>query len=286
MALPLNTTINNQLESENLIFGKRGYDVIQDCFFVELINSKPNNEVKTFTDFSSYYSFLDGDIYDDAYYFQYNFTFDELNKYKIDKTKINYLPFGETISNCKIKVSDQEREEFKKREKDKKKIVKKVDIVNRCSNSHELIKEIRCWNREFYLWNYITHHGKESFDAIMDVINNGYADENLTKASIFLYGIENCKERYDCRCYKPKTNKKYNDKYKKYANKIKKDNLSIDKAIYFDKRTHFYCVETIIYTSPKRHTLIEDTDVHLFLYFSSFDELATYLHNDLSDCDL
>lgn len=64
---------------------KRGYDVIRNTFYVEeIIYENPSDKSverylsNVFTDFVSYYNFLDGDIYENACYFQYNFTQREL----------------------------------------------------------------------------------------------------------------------------------------------------------------------------------------------------------------
>ena len=67
--------------------GRRGFDVISQLFFVEeewfsknLVGALiPIQYKKTFASFAQYYEFLDGDIYENACYYQYAFE-DEFSK--------------------------------------------------------------------------------------------------------------------------------------------------------------------------------------------------------------
>lgn len=76
---------------------KRGYDVIQGNFFVDEIVMTENYSHdfvercinNTFVDFESYYEFLEGDIYDNACYYQYNFSDEIVYKYKLIRDKLN-----------------------------------------------------------------------------------------------------------------------------------------------------------------------------------------------------
>ena len=63
-------------------FDKRGFDVISNQFFVEeiILESAPKNETieknitTKFNDFDSYFHFLQGAIYENACYYQFDFT--------------------------------------------------------------------------------------------------------------------------------------------------------------------------------------------------------------------
>ncbi len=76
---------------------KRGYDVICNNFFVEeliLVKEWSSKVVEKhitsfFADFTSFYKFLQGDIYENACYYKYNFSTDEIAEFKIDIEKIN-----------------------------------------------------------------------------------------------------------------------------------------------------------------------------------------------------
>lgn len=81
------------------ISGKRGYDIIRDTFFVEE-NVRSNDSqsgmklyISCFPDFVSYYNFLNGDIYKNSCYYQYDFSDEEIKKYNIDLKRINSTAF-------------------------------------------------------------------------------------------------------------------------------------------------------------------------------------------------
>ena len=61
---------------------KRGFDIIRNCFFVEEeIGSKYESKktvLSYYKTFSDYYDFINGDIYDNACYYLYEFSQDEI----------------------------------------------------------------------------------------------------------------------------------------------------------------------------------------------------------------
>lgn len=81
--------------------GKRGYDVIRQRFFVKenVLTKNYDDELvekdieTTFEDFHSYFEFLNGDIYENACYYQYSFTKEEISLYRIDLSRINISGF-------------------------------------------------------------------------------------------------------------------------------------------------------------------------------------------------
>ena len=102
---------------------KKGYDVINNTFFVEelVLHKKWNDEIvgeeitTFFTDFSSYYEFLQSDIYENACYFKYSFSKDEIIKYSIDISKINFkqnlsnFVLNQTISDFFLNINEEEQ---------------------------------------------------------------------------------------------------------------------------------------------------------------------------------
>ena len=69
------------------VSGSRGYDIIRNTFFVEenVRSNKSLPEMNLYTsrfpDFVSYYNFLNGDIYENSCYYQYDFSEEEIKKY-------------------------------------------------------------------------------------------------------------------------------------------------------------------------------------------------------------
>lgn len=101
---------------------KKGYDVISNSFFVEesVINKHGFDEVQEethfskFDKFSDYYLFLQGDIYENACYYQYEFSKMEVKLFSIDLKRINYKSLiTDNIDDYSIETSSQEIEEYK-----------------------------------------------------------------------------------------------------------------------------------------------------------------------------
>gem|GEM_PF-6415720 len=120
---------------------KRGFDVIHNTFFVEEIISTKNILNKTvehinnyFSDFISYYDFLSGDIYENACYFQYNFSQTEIESYDLDLNKIKTSSLIDiTANDFSIEFSDEELKQYNDLEKD-------VTIHGRFNNRNKIYK--------------------------------------------------------------------------------------------------------------------------------------------------
>ena len=76
-----------------IFFARRGYDVINNNFFVEqYINDGDrsyNEGIKTFKTFEEYYNLLKGDIYDNSCYYQYRFSSLQVKEYGLDIERLN-----------------------------------------------------------------------------------------------------------------------------------------------------------------------------------------------------
>ena len=114
----------------------RGYDVINNEFFVEesIATEKQGrsyiyDETKiTFSTFNEYYDFLDGDIYENSCYYQFVFTDDLVNTYKIDLEKLSFsIELDSTIDKLKSDVSNRKQKyrETKKKLKERKTWIEK-----------------------------------------------------------------------------------------------------------------------------------------------------------------
>ena len=127
--------------------GHRGFDVIAQTFFVEedwLHKDLSGNLVSrlhemTFDSFEEYYRFLDGDIYEDACYYQYAFQ-DEFSKnlnLNIDRlTKVKSF-VTETVDDYSCECSQNEIESYERCEKVNKKCVKQwLDKFNEIGRAH------------------------------------------------------------------------------------------------------------------------------------------------------
>lgn len=276
---------------------KRGYDVIQGNFFVDEIVMTENYSHdfvercinNTFVDFESYYEFLEGDIYDNACYYQYNFSDETVSKYKLIRDKLNMQSLiNETVDDFFPEPSDEELEQYEENEK-KKKICKKwINRFNECSTYDEFMdvyikhQRSRDYTFElFYLWNYIKCHKEESFKVMMEFVSNSsYAD--LKYALCFVFGTERTLKEYKYKSGSKSTNIKYTNQFKETVSDIINIGVIQKNTKYFDKSTHYYVIKTEIYLKNNLNKTIAD----LYKYFETFEEFAEYLENDISDCDL
>lgn len=277
-----------------------GYDIITKLFFVEEIIMVSNYAheliereiVNTFSDFQAYFEFLQGAIYENSCYFQYTFTPEIINQFQLDVNRLNmHSDLRCTVDDLLPEASADEKEEFDEIERQvplRKKWIKKY---NACTTYEELMSVNRKHSNskdstaeEFYIWNYINHHGKNSFDVIMEFVCAGrYPAYKFETALCFLFGAERVLEAFNYTGGTTSTNKKHNAQFKHTVEEITESALTTQTVKYFDKYTHYYCVKTSTYL---------DTDLsnrpiaELYRYFETFAEFAEFLGNDLSDCDL
>ena len=111
--------------------GHRGFDAIRQEFFVEEewaylddpdeLYSRKHKEV--FPDFEEYYHFLDGDIYEDACYYQCLFPDETINKFNLDTEKLyeKHSFISETINDSLPGLSPEDRKSYQHIEKTVKK---------------------------------------------------------------------------------------------------------------------------------------------------------------------
>lgn len=278
---------------------KCGYDIISNSFFTEeiIITTNYAHELiekeitNNFTDFQTYFEFLQGNIYDNACYFYYDFTPDIISRFQIDIDRINNRStLNYTIDDCLPEISKDEKEEFDKIESQMSLRKKWINKYNACNTYEELIslnKKHKAskddTNEEFYLWNYINHHGQNSFDAILRFVCSGqYPAYKLEKALCFLYEIKYLLKEYNYTAGAVSTNKRHNSQFKQMVDEIVNSRVITKTLKYFDKYTHYYCIKTEIYLND---TLNKRPIAELYKYFETFSEFANFLDNDLSDCD-
>ena len=276
----------------------RGYDVINNEFFVEedVAVGKSDDgyfydyRKTTFQSFDEYYDFLDGDIYENACYYQFHFTDEIINQYNIQLENLKFSFVSEaSINDIRSKLDEQKQtySESKRNLKNRKNWIKKF---NAATTYDEFIKIVHKYEEnhhyyelKFYIWSYILKHGIQSFDIIIKFLSeNRYFDERLIYAMCFIFGTEKVETSFKYKGMAESTNFKHNAKFKRNANKLKNNVFIKIPKIYFDIETGFYNVKTIIY-EKNNDELIEVTEIHN--YYETFDELSKYLNYDFSDCD-
>lgn len=269
---------------------KRGYDVIRDVFFVvEIVLDEIDRNIKSiFPDFASYYEFLDGDIYMNACYFDYNFSQEEISTYDIDLSKINNIALIDvTINDFSLEFSEEELQQYKKIEKDKLLRKKWITKFNSCNTYEEFLKVLNNFRKSkfegkgllFFFYNFIFADKAKAFDIIMKYVSTGaYPSEYMIRELCHIYNQEKVINAYKNSGSKFKyyRNKKY---LKRHIESLNNGEVRSYEYKYFDKNTHFFCHEER-YTNDRQYPLI------VYRFFETFREFAEYLNNDLSRCDL
>lgn len=303
---------------------KKGYDIMSDRFFVDekvvsfnFLGEQIEKEVSlTFDSFEQYFDFLNGDIYENACYFQFYFTDEIITKYSIDESKLNKTSLiKETIDdylNDEFIIQDLDNalleEEEKKKEKvnrfqrirkDKELQRKWLDKYLKCETSAELAavndrheKSKEDTDALFFFWKYIHYHGEKAFEPIMEFVSTGkYPAYFLEHALCFVYNPEKVLEKYNYTNGSKSTISKYKSKMKNLVKKIMSiggtDKIPAQITGFFDSSTSGYRFENNIKSyCVKTVYQVDEFEIPLYEYFDKFEDFVARLGNNLSCCDL
>ena len=281
--------------------GQRGYDIIKNEFFVYedvieysdyLCKEVHRIESKWFDNFETYYEYLNGDIYENACYYQLassKITIDGINKEKLFKQK-SFIQ--DTIDNHGIFPSNDEISMFDVWEKNKRNIKKWIDKFNACDTYEKFNRVVAAYENsvvsiryrvdiDFFFWNYIFYdlEDKTRFEIIMQYMSSGrYPENKMIRPLCHVYDADKVLELYNYSLGVKQTQDKHKRELRKYIESIKNgiyaDNQKM--SVYFDRSTHYYCVSQTVYDSIQK--------VHH--YFETIDELIKFRKGDLSNTDL
>ncbi|MFQ7273467.1 MAG: metallophosphoesterase [Blautia producta] len=292
--------------------GHRGFDVITQKFFVEEewfhknilshIVSCPHKI--TFDSFVEYYNFLDGDIYEDACYYQYVFD-DEFSKsLNLDMNRLRKIKsfVTETIDDYSYELSENEIAEYKHYEKSNKKFVKQwIAKFNACDTYKQFRKVCNNYEKssvsqykriEFFFFQYAfdAQCNKKHLDVIMEYLSKDYYwGGNAVLGLCLIHTPELILNKYDFSQASVSTNRKRKKELKDFAERLKNQDVKIEVKGYFDKITHFYCEEMKVYCYENRQgrkLLNKWCSADVCQAFETFDEFIKYRNGDLTNCDL
>ena len=292
--------------------GRRGFDVINQSFFVEEVwiykdlsgDLRPTMHRETFDSFAEYYKFLDGDIYENACYYQYPFTDEFSSKLKVDITQLRRTKSFETrsVDDYSYEISTDEIAEYDHCEKTNKKLVKQwISKFNACDtydqfkcvcNNYEKSAIAQCKSMEFFFFQYAFDdlQNKEHLGVIMEYLSKDYiGGTNVVFGLCMIYAPEEILDKYDFSQASDITNKKRKRELKNFVESLNAQDVKVQKRGYFDKKTHFYCEETELYSYVNiqgRRTLSRWPSVHMCRAFETFDEFIAYKKGDLKNCDI
>lgn len=290
--------INAERMSGMRVYSNRGYDIIFNRFFVEedIIDFSDNSILKTiittFETFEEYYDYLQGNIYEKSCYYQYQFTSNQIKKYKLDIKKINYKALIDyTIEDTDYKNGLLElSNEYKNTELIKEKNKIWINKTLNCKNLKELITVLNNFEKsKYYKYSYkdiliyylIKNNPKRAFKILMTSVNN--CEYIISEEKMCLYF--STKDVLNAINYNPNkraktTISRYLNKLKKFANDIDSNNYQKSTKCKFDIKTNYFIIEeSYKITSCYSPIIIKK-------YFYDIKELINYLNGDLSNCDL
>lgn len=272
---------------------KRGYDIIKMMFFVEelVVCKKWDNELTNqiiynyFDNFESYYNFLDGDIYTNACYYEYNFSTDIITRFSIDMKKINSRSLiSQTIDDFSLDFSADEISQFRLKEKEKSHLQKTLRKLNDCTKYTDFYKILNLsLSKEifnFLFYNYVHENIDTRLDFILKYINQKY-DLGLERSMCLLSNAQSILEMFMPVGCSQQTANRYIKRLLYFIEKLQDNQIIFSYDSYFDNETHYYvyrCIGKLATDLP--------AIVTTYKYFNTFDELAQFLNNDLSYCNL
>ena len=292
--------------------GHRGFDVIMQVFFVEeewFYKDLSGNLVSrlnkmTFDTFEEYYEFLDGDIYENACYYQYTFKNEFSKKFNLDTGRLTKMKSfeTETIDDYSFEMSQDEMVEYEHCEKINKKYVKQwLNKFNACDTCEQFKKVCSNYEKsmvsrykriDFFFCQYAfdAQHNKKHLDVIMEYLSKDYYfSSNVVLGMCLIHTPEVILDKYDFSQASAATNRKRKKEVKDFVEELKNQDVEINVIGYFDKVTHFYCEKTKVYryyNCQGRKTLNQRHSVDVCRAFETFDEFIKYRNGNLKNCDL
>ena len=253
------------------------------------------SDIIEFKTFNEYYEYLQGDIYENACYFGYEFSENDISlmgetnyrtlnmeSYSKDVIENYSYEYRKTISTKKSRDTVKHNAKMKEWLESCPSINSYNDLLNLLST---FTKEFHECNDLKIFFQYIIRKYNESVKKeIIKYACKHQMFEDLTFADVLLsYGIESAREVMDNYegNYSAKTSIARKNDLKKLLSKI-----SSGVEIYamtegrFDSLLKVYCVKRQYFHVPNKR-LFSNT-----WYFLTFEDMTSFLNNDLSNCDL
>ncbi len=288
---------NNNIECK--VFDLKGFDILKQLFFVleyipgESVYSRYRNNRIEFENFCDYYNYLKGDIFDNACYFGYSFTEDDLKLVGNINSIINRVSFSKdtiekyTLEEINNNIMQHNNDMMKQNQKMKKWldscpiIISYDDLLNKISEFDK--KFCRFDDRKIFFDYIVLKNRKKIKNAIIKYASSHSDFDGISFDDIlYIYGKDAAQdfiEKYTGN-YSISTIQRHKAKYKNIL-KLFGDGKNIDvKTIgEFSSYSQRFRV---------RKWLYKEGEEILFCNWSflTFDEMAAFLNNDLSDCDL
>lgn len=275
-----------------------GFDIISNKFFVKESVIKDERylttkKVTTFFDtFDEFYKYVDGKIYDNACYYQYNFSSEIINKYKIDLKKINFISLIDyTINEHEYGDMIQHfKDEYNQVELSKNNNKKWLERFLKCKNYSEFTSTLKKYKKSTYysyefediiISKLIEKKPKTAFSIMSTALNKSESIFSLKELCLYYppdYVLS--KNSFDIRYGTLATKKKHKKKFECFISNLKEKKYTISTESGFDAKTNYY------YIRDTYDFFEEYSDIEKIAYFDTLGEFLDYLKNDLSNCNL
>lgn len=279
------------------IFGEKWYDILTKKFFaIEYLPSEGifgfNKEKREFDSFEAFFNYVRGDIYENSCFYGYEFSANEIDKFSINLSRLNFDSFvTETIDDYSFEsVNDINKEETKPDANRSKDIIEWFKRVEPVTTLEELEKKYCQFIDKFDFWD-----SKEAFFSMLlqrdkDVIKNaimefacrhGAYDGMAFSKVLLTYGREaalyviynfddSCNQREKRRIIKH---------FKKVLERYDSGALATNILFGFDETSQLYYVKKRYYNG--RNCLLTNGE-----FFTTFSDFVSFVNGDLSDADL
>ena len=280
-------------EIYGIIYAKRGFDCLKQCFFVEecIIDEYTNDflfKKKEFSNFNDYYIYLNGKIVTDACYFGYIFSNEELKIIGKNIKDINYECYHkDDLTNYNFdNVSEAYRSQYELELSNISKMHALLENFTFVKTYDDLCEALEKFNDEFsdendniFFSYFIVHNYKliKSI-AIEFLIKNFQKEGFLFKDILVEFGIEVAEQIINNEIFKKK-NKAKIGKYKTYLTYFKTG----DYSTYIHGKFNVSDQKYYVYKEFLHDGLVIITIERIFL---TFNEMIIYLNNDLSNINL
>ena len=268
---------------------KRGYDVIRNSFFVEEIvtyncSERTENICTFFPDFSSYYLFLNGDIYENSCYYQFDISKVGM---QIDLEKMSNEAFEKRIiSDYTLELSQEELDKYAQAEQVKKMCKNWISKFNSCNTCEKFAANIKRYqkskianivNVDFFIYQYVFEniHDENRFRVIMEYLSL-FPSDYITYSLCLIYDPQKVLDAYSYSNGSKHNAAKHKRMLRDFIEILDSTGLEkIYKYCNFDSNTHYYC-----------ENLFWNQSIIAHRYFESFEEFITYRKGDLTNCNL
>ena len=286
--------IKTERKLRQRIVTKSGYDIISDKFFVEEQAKRAEEwydlPAVLFDEFASYCGYLEGNIHDNACYYQLDPS--KLpNNVDIERIFKKCSLIQTTINNYTLLPTEEEQAQYDEVEKQKALIKKWIEKFNACLTYEEFIKVLGNYRKSplaidisFFFWNYIFAdiYDEDRFLTVMKYMSSGaYPENEISRALCFIYKPDKVVENYKYELGVYNTRRKHIREMERVAKEVKAEKYDLRRRKFFDKKTHYFCVETVAFAKGCKYPVLSYKE-----YFETIEQFIDKLKGDLRGCDL